>query len=224
MSYTLIGVTLAVAALDWLAVSKRWRRLEYLAKPGVMLTLIAWLWSVGGFQGALIWFTCGAVFSLLGDIFLMLPKEQFIAGLLSFLMAHLSYFAGLNQTLPPIHFASAALLILVLLPNVQFYRRISRGLVDRDLAALRTPVLVYTLTIGAMLLSALLTLVRPDSEWRPWPALLVSAGALLFFISDTLLAWEKFVSPIPASRLKVMVSYHLGQLGILIGAAFNYFG
>jgi uncharacterized membrane protein YhhN len=222
MSFSLIGVTLAVAALDWFAVAKGLRKLEYLAKPAVMLALIAWLLLVGGFHGALLWFTLGAIFSLIGDVFLILPKEQFIPAIISFLLAHLAYIIGLNPTLPPLHFASIALFIIVLLLAAQVYRPISKGCVDKGTPELNRPVLVYTIAISAMLLSALLTLVRPDSEWTPWAALLVSAGAILFFISDSVLAWCRFIQPIPANRLIVIVSYHLGQLGILIGAVVNF--
>ena len=40
------------------------------------------------------WFVAALVFSLAGDVLLMLPREQFVAGLSAFLVAHLCYIVG----------------------------------------------------------------------------------------------------------------------------------
>jgi uncharacterized membrane protein YhhN len=58
--------------------------------------------------------------------------------------------------------------------------------------------------------------------WQTVPALLVSAGALLFFISDALLAWNKFVIPLRQGRFISIIPYHLGQILLTIGAALHY--
>jgi uncharacterized membrane protein YhhN len=50
------------------------------------------------------------------------------------------------------------------------------------------------------------------------PAALVSAGSVLFYASDGMLAWDRFINPLSHARLRVMVTYHLGQFGILGGA------
>ena len=83
-----LGVTLFIAILDWVAVARRLRWLEYLAKPGVMIALFAWMLSTTGIEAALLPFAVGIAFSLLGDVMLMLPKEQFILGLVGFFLAH----------------------------------------------------------------------------------------------------------------------------------------
>jgi uncharacterized membrane protein YhhN len=56
------------------------------------------------------------------------------------------------------------------------------------------------------------------SGWQVQAALAVSLGAVLFFISDSILAWDRFVNPLSNARLKNMVTYHLGQIGIILGA------
>ena len=218
MSYTLLYLALFVAFLDWIAVARGWKWLEYIAKPGVMVLLLIWLGVSAGFGGQLVWFAAGLAFSMLGDIFLMLPREQFIAGLVAFLVAHLAYLVGFNASLPPVNLASLAIALAVGLAAGQLYRRISAGLRARGEGKLLTPVLVYSGVISLMLLSALLTLVRSNLEWMPGPALLVSLGALLFFASDSFLAWNKFVAPLPYGRLRVIVTYHLGQALIALGA------
>jgi uncharacterized membrane protein YhhN len=213
---------LLVAALDWLALARRIKWLEYLAKPGAMLVLIAWLWLVTGFQGAMLWFGLGLVFSLAGDIFLMLPEERFIPGLVAFLLAHVAYIIGFNQIPPPLTLASLVVLLVVALPAVQIFRRLRDGLARLGKTRLQLPVLLYSLVIGLMLVSALLTLVQPDEIWSPGPALLAAAGALLFFLSDTLLAWNKFIAPLPGGRTLVHMTYHLGQYALILGVAANF--
>jgi len=122
----------------------------------------------------------------------MLPRERFIAGLVSFLLAHLMYIAGLNQTPPVINLPGAIVAVFVALTWLRIYRGIAASLQASGNTALKYPVLAYSLVISLMLLSALLTLT--GETWQPPAALLVSSGALLFFLSDTLLAWNKFVT------------------------------
>jgi uncharacterized membrane protein YhhN len=220
MAYILVVIGLIIAVVDWYAVYTQHKKLEYFAKPGVMVALILWMLMNGGLGSTLIWFTLGLAFSMAGDIFLMLPRERFIAGLVSFLLAHLMYIAGLNQTPPAINLPAVIVAVLVALTWLRIYRAISTGLVASGNTALKYPVLAYSLVISLMLLSALLTLT--GETWQPAPALLVSGGALLFFLSDTLLAWNKFVTPLRNGRLAVIITYHLGQILIALGAVLHF--
>jgi uncharacterized membrane protein YhhN len=222
MSFTLLEIAVGLALIDWLAVARRWKPVEFFAKPGVMIALLAWLAFSVDIQGALVWFALALAFSMAGDVFLMLPREQFIPGLVSFLLAHLAYLIGFNQTRPPLNLASLALAVIVGLTGWRIFRRIAAGLDASGQGSLKTPVLIYTLVIGLMLLSALLTLVRPDEQWATGPALLVSLGAFLFFLSDTFLAWGKFVQTVAYGKLIVITSYHIGQILILLGAVTHF--
>lgn len=224
MTTTFLLMAVPIAALNWLAVWRGWKRLEYLVKPTVMVMLLAFAVSNGGLANAgMRWFILALALSLAGDIFLMLPKERFIAGLVSFLLAHLSYIVGLSP-IPPLqapHLVVAAIfLVLVALPAVVIYRRIAAALSTHGQRALQKPVLAYTVVISIMLLSALFTLLR--DEWQAIPSLSVSAGAVLFFLSDAILAWNKFVEPIPNGRVWNMMSYHLGQGLLTLGAALHF--
>ena len=220
MNYFILWIALIIAIVNWIAVARNWRSVEYLTKPAVMVALLAWLGQCSGFRGHLIWFALGLAFSLAGDVFLMLPRERFMAGLVSFLLGHLAYLVGFNPELPPINLPALILATIVAGTALQIYRRIAASLKSGGNEHLRVPVLIYSIVISLMLLSALLTLVR--SDWQPVHALTVSSGALLFFLSDTLLAWNKFVSPIPNGRLLVMITYHGGQLLITLGAAAHF--
>jgi uncharacterized membrane protein YhhN len=223
MNYIFLGAALPIAMLNWIAVAQGWRRVEWLAKPTVMLALLAFTIGNGGLQVGMMWFIFGLAFSLAGDVFLMLPHERFIAGLVSFLLAHICYIIGLNP-IPPLkapHLVAAALIILlVALPASQIYRRVAAGLQARGQDQLKLPVLAYTIVISVMLISALFTMLR--GSWPAAQALLVSAGAALFFLSDAILAWNRFVAPLPRGRVWNMMSYHLGQMTIALGAALYF--
>ncbi len=220
MTYLFLWIAIIIAILDWIAVVRNWRNVEYFAKPGFMVFLLVWLGQNTGFRGSLIWFALGLLFSLAGDVFLMLPKDKFIFGLVSFLLAHLFYLTGFNSKLPSLNFPAAILALLVAGTAAQIFLRISAGLRTSGKDQLRVPILIYTIVISLMMLSALLTLVRTD--WQPVHALAVSGGALLFFLSDTILAWNKFVKPLPNGRVMNMITYQLGQLLITVGAAAHF--
>jgi uncharacterized membrane protein YhhN len=116
--------------------------------------------------------------------------------------------------------ASLILLVVVMFTGYLVYRRVALGLQASGQSKLKLPVLVYSIVISLMLFSALSTLIQPD--WRIYAAVFASSGALLFFISDTTLALNKFVSPIPNARVITMVTYHLGQILIVLGAALRF--
>jgi len=220
MEYSLFIIALVIAVVDWVTVAKDWHTVEYVTKPAVMVALLLWLGLNGGFSGQLAWFAVGLAFSLTGDVFLMLPRDLFIPGLISFLLAHLAYIAGFLAWPPPLNLAALTLLVLVILATSQLYRRVAAGLAASGKASLKAPVLIYSVVISLMLLSALFTLLRPT--WLVGPALLASLGALLFFLSDAILAWNKFVAPIRFGRVMNMASYHLGQMLLVLGAALHY--
>jgi uncharacterized membrane protein YhhN len=220
MSLTLIGIALLFAILDWIAVARKWMIVEYVAKPAVMVCLIAWLGMNNGMSVPLLWFTIGLAFSLAGDVFLMLPNERFIAGLIAFLLAHIAYIIGLNTTSIPLTVVALILLVIVGLVSWRIYSRIAQGLVATGNDRLKMPVLAYTAVISLMLLSALLAFLR--DSWSPFAALLVGFGALLFYFSDCVLAWNKFVRPLKYGRLINLSSYHIGQVLITLGAAINF--
>jgi uncharacterized membrane protein YhhN len=74
----------------------------------------------------------------------------------------------------------------------------------------RGAVLAYMLTIGLMVGSALAS-----------GSAAATAGALLFFGSDFMIAWNRFVRPMPWAQPAIMVTYHLGQLGLTTAFAGN---
>ncbi len=222
INHPMIWLAFGSALANWFAVWRGIRKLEYVAKPLVMISLILWVLTLDRWHPALIWFVIALVFSLWGDVFLMLPRERFIAGLISFLLAHVFYIIGLNLSLFNPNLAQLAFVIFVALPAVSIYQRLASALTASNRAQLKTPVLIYTVVISLMLLSALFTLTKP--EWSSAAAISVSFGAFSFFISDAILAWNKFIRPIPYGRVMNMFTYHLGQFLIIWGALMHYLG
>ena len=212
---------LLLAFLDWFAVYNQYERINYISKPGTLFALIVWFICIGGLQGALLWFGVGLVFSLVGDVFLLLPERYFRAGLLVFLLAHIAYIIGFNQPLPAlgVHFYILALAIAAL--GMVMFGIIRAGLQQHEEGGkMLVPVLVYSITISIMLFSALLTLFRAD--WQICASGLAAGGGALFFFSDYLLAYNRFVQPLPHARLWVRITYHLGQLGLAAGALYHF--
>jgi uncharacterized membrane protein YhhN len=217
----------AIAIFDWVAVARKWNRVEFIAKPLAMVVLIGLLLFEGGLRNLpLICFTAGIILSLAGDIFLMInttgiSKRWFILGLVAFLLAHVAYIAGLNIPLPDVSpLWSMGLAIVLSLTVARFLRQIISSIRKNGMNWLVIPVGIYATIITLMLLSALLTLSR--SDWSFSAAGLVSLGALLFYTSDLLLAWDRFVSPVKNGRLVNMISYHLGQVGLVIGILLQF--
>ena len=215
MQFFLLLVVLLSAMLDWYAVYRQWKKAEFILKPLTMALLFFWLFFSTGMQGIALWFGIGIALSLAGDIFLMLPKEQFIAGLAAFLLAHIAYIIGFNQTALPLNGLGLLFALILAVLAVWLYRRIAEGLTRQGKESLKMPVLAYTAVISVMVLSALLTLLRPD--WGTHAAVMASLGAALFMLSDAILAWNKFVEAIPHGRVMNMMAYHLGQIVLMIG-------
>jgi alkenylglycerophosphocholine/alkenylglycerophosphoethanolamine hydrolase len=219
--YPLILVA-ALAVIDWVAADRKIKPLEYFAKPATMLALLGWLWLNAGFGGSMLWFTLGVIFCLLGDVFLMIPRDLFIFGLGAFLVGHICYIVGLNNSPPFINYWGGLVILELGIYIYWLYPRLARGLKLKGQNQLRIPVLVYALVISLMVYSALMTLTRPG--WSIAAAISASVGALLFYASDSMLAWDRFLKPLTHARLRVMVTYHLGQAGILLGAIFYALG
>jgi uncharacterized membrane protein YhhN len=217
--HLMLIISLFLAFIDWLAVARRLKRLEYVFKPATLLAVLlaAWLLRRGPHD---VWqarfFLPGLAFSLAGDVFLMLPGERFfLPGLVAFLLGHICYIAGLNPTLPP--WPALGPLVVVAAVGFMLYRSIAAGLRRRGEAALLVPVALYSVVLSLMLFSAWATLFRP--EWAPLRRELVIVGASLFFASDAMLAWDRFVAPSFWLHLLVIVTYHLGQMALAASIA-----
>lgn len=206
-------IALAVAAVaagaDWLAVHRGDKRLEYLAKPAATLALlVAALLLDPEHDGRRAWFVAALALSLAGDVFLMLPRDLFVAGLASFLVGHLAYVAGFWTGDPPSGLALAVGVALVAVVVVVLAARILGGLRAAGADDLVPPVTAYMAVIAVMAASATGT-----------AQLLAIAGAWLFLASDALIAWNRFVRSLAWAPVTIMVTYHLAQAGLVLSLA-----
>ena len=220
MFTVLFWLMLAVTVLEWTATWREWQRVRWFSKPGAMILLIAWFTQVGGWQGPLLWFGLGLVLSLAGDIFLLFSNRFFLPGLAAFLLAHLATLVGLTRE--PLAASWTLALPVVLIGGVfgVLNGMIRTGLKQKGEINMQAPVMVYASIISVMWLMAISTLFRPI--WQPIAAIMVSLGAGLFFVSDSILAFNRFVRPTRHGNLLVMVSYLLAQILITSGVLTQY--
>jgi uncharacterized membrane protein YhhN len=206
----LVAAAMVVAAGDWVAVGRHAKRAEYVLKPLVMVVLIAAAVALRPGNPAIeCRFTLAAlVLSLAGDVFLMVPRDLFVAGLASFLLAHVAYVVAFNPTAPPLG-PTVVGIVVVLAVGLPLFLRMARGMRESGRDRLVVPVALYLAAIGAMVVSAIATAGRPD--WDAGHTALAIAGAALFFASDSLIGWRRFVRPVRHGDLAVIVTYHLAQ-------------
>ena len=212
-------LALASMLLDWFA---RWRAnkpLEYIGKPLVIVCLLAWVYRTTYFAGNAIWFAIALGLSLVGDVLLMLPHEQFIGGLSAFFLAQVAYIAAFNSSPVSGGMATWTLALVVIGIGISVYTHLAAGLAAGGWPRLRLPLPLYSLALGAMLFSAVACLARPT--WSLTAAAPAALGATLFFISDSLHGWNKFVRPVWGGGTLVHVTYHLGQFGLALGAVLH---
>ena len=166
----------------------------YLTKP-FLIPLLAWQLPSGHWL-RLRWIWFALIFSCIGDVLLMLPFDWFLFGLGSFLIAHFFYirhFWGVwDREHVPFRWIPT-LVIGIYLAGLLF-------LLSPILGDLKGPVIVYGLVISAMLLLAFHS-GRSGYQW----------GACLFVLSDSLLAINKFHTPLPLAGLLVMATYGAAQ-------------
>lgn len=203
------------AALEIMAVSRNLQRLEYIVKPAVLIGLLLWLYASTGLQGNTFWFGLGLLFSLVGDVLLISSDRVFLPGLIAFLFAHISYITGFLEQIGNITAWSLILAIFIVFTISRLLRRIVGAMRSQGENKLVIPVMVYGTVISMMLYAAVSTLYNP--AWKTSSALFVSLGALLFCVSDAILAWNKFVSPLTNGRVWNISLYYLGQIGLIAG-------
>ncbi len=160
------------------------------------------------------WILLALFFSWAGDILLLfdsIAEIWFLAGLASFLIAHIFYIVFFNR----VRINEKVKINYRLLGLVAMYYAGLSALLYSYLGDKRIPVLVYGIVISIMLMLAMhMLFIRNRKAGGP-----MITGALLFVISDSVLAINKFYSPFEYAGLLIMLTYGFAQLFISIGAA-----
>lgn len=204
IAWALAAVTAVFAVVDWWAAATDRPQVRHVTKPATLVALIGVAVTLDpvspGIRTAMV---VGLVFSLGGDVFLMLPEKWFVAGLGSFLVGHIAYVVAM-QSAPTSVTGTLVGLAVVGLGIAVVGQRVVRGVAAGEHRALVGPVIAYLTVISAMVVSAFGT-------EAPWAIV----GASLFYASDATLAWNRFLTPLTWGPLAVMVTYHLGQMGLV---------
>ncbi|BBB58768.1 lysoplasmalogenase [Undibacterium sp. KW1] len=204
-AFIFIFAALAIAGAEWGKEISGAQYLHYVFKPLTTLAIFFFAWQNKRvisriYQTAIL---IGIICSLIGDIFLMLPgtvfRHGFLCGLLSFLLAHVCFLRALISdsrfASKPLAFAGIAALgvinLWILWPGLP--------------TALQIPVVVYVCLLLCMTAQA----ISRGLLLRSMSGRLAMIGGLCFMLSDTLLAYNRFYSPIAHSPLLILSCYYL---------------
>jgi uncharacterized membrane protein YhhN len=204
-AFTLAAVA---SAGNLTAILRHNRRLEYATKPTVMVLLIAAALLVRpASQGERALFVVALVLGLAGDVLLMLPDDFLLAGIGAFLAGHLAYvvgfrFAGFNTL------GLVAGVIIAAATAGLLLRTVLTALHTSGRDKLQNPVLAYAIVISLMTVSATAS-----------GNFVAAAGGFLFFFSDVIFAWYRFVKPVRWGQPVNIVMYQAGQALLVLSLA-----
>jgi uncharacterized membrane protein YhhN len=203
---------LALLGTHLFAIFFNWEICRFVTKPLLMALLIVYFLSVTHSNSpARISALAALFFSWLGDVFLMQQEPGFfIAGLSSFLLAQLVYswiFLQARKRQNKNGHWNLIILVITLAYVAILYAWLYSYL-PKDL---QLPVLLYALAIGWMLITAFHATAKPFA----YPAVLLLSGAILFVLSDSMLAINQFIQPFPLAGVGIMLTYGLAQLFIV---------
>lgn len=180
-----------------------WSLAVKISKVFLMPTLAMWVFfntpakNRGGWYFSLI---TALFFSWLGDILLIFDGFLwFVCGLVAFLIAHLAYVKLLLGSKPLFTKLSNVPFVLLVVLLILFPLRLIINHLPADLII---PVIVYSaILLGVFILANFRSPAR--LFYRDW----VIWGALCFVLSDTTLAYTRFVSPAVYSAIVIMTTY-----------------
>ncbi len=176
------------------------RQIMYIFKSLTMVLI--WLIAIIGHTASPFYksmIIVGLVFSTVGDIILVMPSDRFLAGMGAFLVAHLFYIVAFASEI-------RTLVGWPLIPLV-VYSFIIYTLLAPSLGELKLPLFIYNMVI----------LIMAWLAWERWiqmgqnGPLLAAIGAVLFIISDTILAINRFRKPFKPACALNLISYFSAQ-------------
>lgn len=189
---------LAIASAPWALATPI---LNFVFKPLATLIVIAHAWRRGRDAPVVRrWVLAGLVLSLGGDVALLWPKEGFLPGLVSFLLAHLAYLVAFTRV-QRLAAWPAAFVVYALVAGFILWR-----LWPGVPPALQAPVVAYVVCLAAMAAQAAVLWRRDAARGA-----VLALGGALFVASDALLASNKFAGPLPLASLWILGSYWSAQ-------------
>lgn len=212
MTFSSIAIPLAAIVSATFTIRARERDTKsmlYFFKPLTTILIILMAYHMGPPEWTpyFYWLLAGLVFCLFGDIFLMFPDRMFMHALVAFLIGQVLYTLAFTSGIGfgfSLYFVVPLLLygiliFIVLLPHLQ---------------GLRLPVLLYIIIICCMAWQA----------WERWQRVggtrtfLAAVGAVIFMISDTVMAMNRFRKPFTRAHTMSLSAYYLAQWFIALSA------
>jgi uncharacterized membrane protein YhhN len=194
------------AAMSTAASACGWSDVYFFAKPIAMLILmfVAWL-ADGVHKTSQTWLVRALGLSWVGDVLLLYPG-LFLPGLVAFLVAHVCYAWLLTRDAPAR--PPAKPFVCCMVAGVLVYASLwFNGLPP----AMPMPVAAYVAVLATMAALAWGRFWHRQDRGSGW----VAVGATVFMVSDTLLAIDRFVSPLPFAGLWVLATYYVAQ-GLIV--------
>jgi alkenylglycerophosphocholine/alkenylglycerophosphoethanolamine hydrolase len=202
----LFMAAIAAACVDWYAVWARRDRIEAVAKPLVMVLLVAAVVAADPVTAATL-VAVALAFSAVGDVLLLPRLDMFVSGLAAFLLAHMVFVAAFvvgtdGASIVPLLLGLGLAMAMFLLLGQQIITA-----AHEQEPALRWPVAMYVVVLCLMLVGGFST-----------GSAVAASGAAFFAASDGVLGWNRFVAQLPHGRLATHVPYHVGQMLIALWA------
>lgn len=190
-----------VSILDIIGVAINSSLLQVIFKPMIMLSLmVLYYYSVEKKNN---WFLLALAFSFLGDVLLMDKNNLFLYGIAAFLMAQVIY---IKLIVGQLNKSGVQQKILAIIPFAIFII-VLLGVLKDNLGEFLIPVIIYGLTISIFGIVSLLNYLSDRSKI----ALILLVGAVLFILSDSMIALFKFHDPKAIYPIATMITYVLAQ-------------
>ena len=210
-----ITLFLVVLLVNLIAVYSNSESLQFITKPLLMPLLAIYLLlrtntANSNLKG---WIFLALFFSWAGDIFLLFEERGsnfFLFGLSAFLVAQVFYIVFFHNIRMREYIRGNALLLLLVI----VYYSILINVLSPYLGNMKLPVRIYGVVLSFMVMLAMHTMLGKNKKAALW----MTMGAILFVVSDSLLAFNKFFSPFNNAGVIIMLTYGLAQLFITEGA------
>ena len=201
-----LAVAVLASVVDWVAVARDRAVLEYVSKPAATAAFLATAATLDVTHGAPWgWRLAALAVCILGDVFLMLPRNAFVPGLASFAVAQV--FFAVSFVVDDTSSTGWIVGLVVAVPVAALLARRFIGALRRGgHGDLVVPVSVYVAVISVMAVAAV-----------AGGSLVAIAGAAMFLLSDSLIAETRFVRARSWHPVGIMVTYHLALAGLVLG-------
>ncbi len=210
----------AVLLSDLIGIQFRNEQLQYIFKPLLIPVLIFYLLAQTNYRNDNLvkWIVAALFFSWAGDVLLLFEGNNsiyFLGGLSAFLLVHIFYIIFFHQIRMKENIKSSPwLLLIVVIYYAVLMNMLTPQFDNPEFHKLKLPVRVYGVVICFMFLLAFHMLFLKNKAPGRW----MMMGALLFVLSDSLLAINKFYLSFETAGILIMLTYGLAQLFIVVGA------